>query len=214
MEPGVRVWVAETLRAYPELAVFFALAIGFAVGPRKIAGFTLGNVTATLLAGVLIGQLHIPVGGPIKSTFFLIFLFAVGFGVGPQFFRGLGKEGPKQIAFSLAVLAGHGATAAAADSPLIDAVRNQDHRQVRTLLDQRVDVNAKSGEAILLRYRLRDVYLRSIPTARRRNGRGRELCGNLLRSVSQTERILDLASRKSQDRWLHNHDVRPAPLSA
>jgi putative transport protein len=33
-----------------------------------------------------------------------MFLFAVGFGVGPQFFRGLGKEGPRQIVFSLVVL--------------------------------------------------------------------------------------------------------------
>ena len=98
-------WLADTLRAYPELAVFFALAAGFAVGPRKVAGFTLGNVTATLLAAVLIGQLGITVGGPIKSAFFLLFLFAVGYGVGPQFFRGLGKEGPRQIVFSLVVLA-------------------------------------------------------------------------------------------------------------
>ena len=98
-------WLVQTLRAYPELAVFFALAVGFAAGPWKVAGFTLGNVTATLLAGVLIGQLGITVGGPIKSAFFLIFLFAVGFGVGPQFFRGLGKEGPRQIVFSLIVLA-------------------------------------------------------------------------------------------------------------
>jgi putative transport protein len=98
-------WLVQTLRAYPELAVFFALAIGFAAGSWKVGGFTLGNVTATLLAGVLIGQLGITVGGPIKSTFFLLFLFAVGFGVGPQFFRGLGKEGPRQIVFSLIVLA-------------------------------------------------------------------------------------------------------------
>jgi putative transport protein len=98
-------WLANTLRAYPELAVFFALAAGFAVGPWKVAGFTLGNVTATLLAAVLIGQLGITVGGPIKSAFFLLFLFAVGYGVGPQFFRGLGKEGPRQIVFSLVVLA-------------------------------------------------------------------------------------------------------------
>ena len=98
-------WLVATLRAHPELAVFFALAVGFAVGPLKVLGFTLGNVTATLLAGVLIGQLGITVGGPIKSTFFLRFRFAVGFGVGPQFFRGLGKEGPRQIVFSLVVLA-------------------------------------------------------------------------------------------------------------
>ena len=105
MDSALLTWFANTLRAYPELAVFFALAVGFAIGPWKLAGFTLGNVTATLLAGVLIGQLGITVGGPIKSTFFLLFLFAVGYGVGPQFFRGLGKEGPRQIVFSLVVLA-------------------------------------------------------------------------------------------------------------
>ena len=104
MELRLITWLVETLRAHPELAVFFALAVGFAAGTWKVGGFTLGNVTATLLAGVLIGQLEITVAGPIKSTFFLLFLFAVGFGVGPQFFQGLGKEGPRQIAFSLVVL--------------------------------------------------------------------------------------------------------------
>ena len=104
MQEGLAAWLVETLRSYPELAVFFALAAGFAIGPRKVGGFTLGSVTATLLAGVLIGQLRITVGGPMKSAFFLLFLFAVGFGVGPQFFRGLGKDGPRQIVFSLVVL--------------------------------------------------------------------------------------------------------------
>jgi putative transport protein len=105
MDSVLLTWLTHTLRAYPELAVFLALAAGFAVGSWKLAGFTLGNVTATLLAGVLIGQLGITVGGPIKSAFFLLFLFAVGYGVGPQFFRGLGREGPRQILFSLTVLA-------------------------------------------------------------------------------------------------------------
>jgi putative transport protein len=97
-------WVVDTLRAYPELAIFLALAVGFWIGPKKLGGFSLGNVTATLLAAVAIGQLGIAVPGPIKSTFFLMFLFAVGYGVGPQFFRGLSKEGPKQILFSVIVL--------------------------------------------------------------------------------------------------------------
>jgi putative transport protein len=105
VDSNLLTWLANTLRAYPELAVFFALAAGFAVGPWKVGGFTMGNVTATLLAGVLVGQLGITVGGPIKSAFFLLFLFAVGYGVGPQFFRGLGREGPRQIVFSLVVLA-------------------------------------------------------------------------------------------------------------
>ena len=98
-------WFVETLRAHPELTVFLALGIGFGIGPRKVAGFALGSVTATLLAGILIGQTGITVDGPIKSAFFLLFLFAVGYGVGPQFFQGISKEGPKQIVFSLIVLA-------------------------------------------------------------------------------------------------------------
>jgi putative transport protein len=97
-------WIAETLREHPELAVFVALAIGFWIGPKKLWGFNLGNVTATLLAAVVIGQLGIDIPGPIKATFFLLFLFAVGYGVGPQFFAGLGKDGLKQVLFSLIVL--------------------------------------------------------------------------------------------------------------
>lgn len=98
-------WLVGTLRSYPELAIFLALALGFWIGPKKIAGFNLGNVTATLLAAVLIGQLEITIPNAVKSAFFILFIFAIGYGVGPQFFAGLGKEGPKQILFSLIVLA-------------------------------------------------------------------------------------------------------------
>src|SRR3954451_13620767 len=97
-------WLVGTLKSYPELLIFVALALGFWVGPKKIGGFLLGNVTATLLAAIVVGQLGIPIAGPIKSAFFLLFLFAVGYGVGPQFFAGLGKDGPKQIAFTLIVM--------------------------------------------------------------------------------------------------------------
>jgi putative transport protein len=97
-------WLVTTLRQYPELAIFLALAVGFWIGPKKLAGFSLGSVTATLLAAIAVGQLDIQIAGPIKSTFFLLFLFAVGYGVGPQFFAGLGKDGPKQILFTLIVL--------------------------------------------------------------------------------------------------------------
>ena len=97
-------WLIGTLRAQPEIAIFAALAIGFWIGPKKIGGFNLGNVTATLLAAVLIGQLGIEIPGPIKATFFMLFLFAVGYGVGPQFFTDPGKDGLKQIVFSLVVL--------------------------------------------------------------------------------------------------------------
>lgn len=93
-------WLFETLRQYPEIAIFLVLAIGFWVGQLRIGKFSLGVVTATLLAGVLIGQIHITISPHVKSVFFLMFLFAVGYGVGPQFFRGLKSGGVQQVTFS------------------------------------------------------------------------------------------------------------------
>ncbi|WP_249203125.1 aspartate-alanine antiporter [Gluconobacter kondonii] len=96
-------WIAETLRSSPELAIFLALAIGFWVGSRKFGSFSLGAVTGTLLAGVLIGQLGIVISPQIKSVFFIMFLFAVGFGVGPQFVRGIANNGLPQALFAVVI---------------------------------------------------------------------------------------------------------------
>jgi putative transport protein len=93
-------WFAQTLRSYPELALFLSLGIGYYVGKFTIRGIGLGAVTATLLAAVVIGQLGITISPNVKSTFFLIFLFAVGYGVGPQFVRGVAKDGLPQAGFS------------------------------------------------------------------------------------------------------------------
>lgn len=93
-------WITNLLQHYPELAIFITLALGFWTGKFKIKKFTLGTVTSVLLVGVLIGQLKIDISGPLKSVFFLMFLFAVGYSVGPQFFRGLKKEGLPQMLFA------------------------------------------------------------------------------------------------------------------
>src|SRR5690349_22698402 len=94
-------WLVNTLRTYPEIAIFLTLAVGFFVGSLKIGKFTLGSVTGVLLAGVLIGQLRIEISPNVKSVFFLMFLFAVGYSVGPQFFRGLKKDGIPYALFAL-----------------------------------------------------------------------------------------------------------------
>src|SRR5215207_1681492 len=94
-------WLVQTLREHPEIAIFLALALGFWVGKFKFGSFSLGVVTSTLLAGVLIGQLNITISPDVKSTFFLMFLFAVGYSVGPQFFRGLKGDGLQQVLFSV-----------------------------------------------------------------------------------------------------------------
>jgi putative transport protein len=96
-------WFVHVFQQYPELAIFLTLALGFAIGPLKIGKFSLGTVTAVLLVGVLVGQMKIDISPNVKSVFFLLFLFAVGYSVGPQFFRGLKKDGIPQMIFAAVV---------------------------------------------------------------------------------------------------------------
>ena len=94
-------WFAATLKQYPEIAIFLALGLGYYFGKFTFKGIGLGSVTATLLAGVLIGQIGITISQPLKATVFLMFLFAVGYGVGPQFVRGIAKDGVPQAIFTV-----------------------------------------------------------------------------------------------------------------
>ena len=96
-------WFADALRHNPELAIFLTLGLGYWVGARKLGSFSLGAVTGTLLVGVLVGQLGITISPTVKSVFFLMFLFAVGYGVGPQFFRGLRSDGLPQVLFAVVI---------------------------------------------------------------------------------------------------------------
>jgi putative transport protein len=93
-------WFFATLKQYPEIAIFLTLGIGYYFGKFTFKGIGLGSVTATLLAGVLIGQIGITIAQPLKATVFLMFLFAVGYAVGPQFVRGVAKDGVPQALFS------------------------------------------------------------------------------------------------------------------
>lgn len=98
-------WIIHTLRDNPSLAVFLTLGVGFFIGQLKYKSFSLGTVTSVLLVGVLVGQLDIPIPGPLKDVFFLLFLFAIGYSVGPQFFRALRGDGLKQVLFAVVVCA-------------------------------------------------------------------------------------------------------------
>ncbi|HVO09479.1 MAG TPA: aspartate-alanine antiporter [Vicinamibacteria bacterium] len=89
--------IADSLRHNPELAIFLTLALGFVLGRVQVGSFRLGNVVGTLLAGVLVGQLDIHVDPVVKVVFFDLFLFATGYKVGPQFFRGLRKNALSQV---------------------------------------------------------------------------------------------------------------------
>ncbi|MGA9570806.1 MAG: aspartate-alanine antiporter [Candidatus Acidiferrales bacterium] len=93
--------IVASLRQNPELAIFLTLALGFLLGRVRVGTFRLGNVVGTLLAGVLIGQLSIKVHPLVEVVFFDLFLFATGYKVGPQFFRGLKKNAMPQVLLTL-----------------------------------------------------------------------------------------------------------------
>lgn len=94
-------WFQSTLQAYPELAIFLSLGIGYWVGGKTFKGFSLGAVTSTLIAALIIGQLNIVISADVKNIFFLMFLFAVGYGIGPQFVQGIAKDGVPQAVFAV-----------------------------------------------------------------------------------------------------------------
>lgn len=96
-------WLLETFRSYPSIPIFLTIALGFWLGKFKYKSFSLGTVTSVLLIGVIVGQMNIPIGAPLKSLFFLIFLFAIGYKCGPQFAAALRGQGVKQVIFAVVV---------------------------------------------------------------------------------------------------------------
>ncbi len=96
-------WIVTNLRTKQDLVIFLTLALGYLVGKLKIGKFALGSVTGTLLMGVLIGQLDIEISSQVKAIFFTLFLFAVGYSVGPQFVRGVARDGAPQAIFALVI---------------------------------------------------------------------------------------------------------------
>ena len=96
-------WIVNVLRSNVALTIFLTLALGYFIGSIKIGHFSLGAVTGTLLIGVLIGQLDISISAQVKSVFFTMFLFAVGYSVGPQFVRGVAHDGAPQAIFAVVI---------------------------------------------------------------------------------------------------------------
>ena len=97
-------WLEQFLVRYPELALFLVIAAGYWIGSFKIGPFSLGPVTGALFAGLFVGQFaHVPVSGMTKSFLFLLFLFGIGYSVGPQFMQALKRDGLKPILLAIIV---------------------------------------------------------------------------------------------------------------
>jgi len=87
-------WLASVFTRYPEMAVYLAIGIGYLIGRLKFRGVGLGVVTGSLLGGIFIGNFfHVPVSDQAKAMLFLLFLFGIGYSVGPSFFSNLKGEG-------------------------------------------------------------------------------------------------------------------------
>jgi len=96
-------WLIESLRHHPEIALFLVLALGYAIGELRLGSFKIGHVLGVLIAGIAVGQFNIPVSDALENTFFMLFLFATGYRTGPQFFRSLRATGLKQIVLTFFV---------------------------------------------------------------------------------------------------------------
>lgn len=84
-------YVLHTLHAHPEVAVFLSIALGTLVGRVRLGPFHLGSVAGSLLVGLFIGQLGMDVPAILKSVFFALFIYSVGFKSGPEFFGSLNR---------------------------------------------------------------------------------------------------------------------------
>src|SRR5215207_9722936 len=94
----------QLLVRYPELALFLVIAGGYWIGSFKVAGFGLGPVTGALFAGLFVGHFApVPVSGMTKSFLFLLFLFGIGYSVGPQFVQAMKRDALQPMLLAVVV---------------------------------------------------------------------------------------------------------------
>jgi len=96
-------FVVNICRNNPQIILFLALAVGYALGKVKFFGISLGATTCTLLAALVLGQINVDVSPLLKTVCFALFMFAIGYRVGPQFFGALRKGGLDYLWISLVV---------------------------------------------------------------------------------------------------------------
>jgi putative transport protein len=99
MEP-----LASFLHSFPALCLFLSILLGTLIGRVHVRGVGFGSVVGTLIAGMIIGIVARPeLPDLLRWTFFYLFLFSIGYAVGPQFFGSLKKDALPQIALAAIV---------------------------------------------------------------------------------------------------------------
>src|SRR6187401_2557336 len=92
------------LHDFPALCLFLSILFGAFIGRFHVKGVGFGSVVGMLLAGICIGILAKPeLPDLLRWVFFYLFLFAIGYSVGPQFFGSLKKDAIPQIVLAVVV---------------------------------------------------------------------------------------------------------------
>ena len=94
-------WIQYIFHQSPEIALFLSLAGGYAIGKIQFGKFQLGGVAGSLLVAVLISQVGVTIDNGVKAVLFALFIYAVGFESGPQFFRSLGRQSLREIGMAV-----------------------------------------------------------------------------------------------------------------
>lgn len=94
-------WLHDIFQKSPESALFLSLAVGYAIGKITFGRFQLGGVAGSLLAAVVISQVGVQIDSGVKAVMFAVFIYAVGYESGPQFFNSLNRSSLREIAMSV-----------------------------------------------------------------------------------------------------------------
>ncbi|MGF6755016.1 aspartate-alanine antiporter [Paraburkholderia sp. GAS334] len=94
-------WLHDIFHKSPEIALFLSLAVGYLIGQINFGKFQLGGVGGSLLAAVVISQAGVTIDNGVKSVMFAVFIYAVGYDSGPQFFNSLNRKTLREIAMAV-----------------------------------------------------------------------------------------------------------------
>jgi aspartate-alanine antiporter len=83
--------------AVPLAAIALALSLGYLLGKVRVGTFVLGPVAGTLLVAIAIGQVGVKESADVKTLSFALFIYAMGYMIGPQFVSSLGRATLKQV---------------------------------------------------------------------------------------------------------------------
>jgi putative transport protein len=93
----MRAYLHTFFAAAPLAAMALAVALGYLLGKLRIRTFVLGPVAATLLVAIVLGQVGVKISGDVKTLAFALFIYALGYMIGPQFVSSLGPATLKQV---------------------------------------------------------------------------------------------------------------------